>query len=170
MWWQCSDSLTKYFKQIPILAKPLMVFLFSQELVYYALSNNFCPERPGCQHTSWIRIAAPINRTIMIMNRCQTHLRWPTFHPWHQSDHYHGGAKASHSFLSCLVCSRYLCSKYSNPDTLRRCLKRWNCYVVSLWCWMPQPFSDLFALHLGHVELHDVCCGLEAEAGPSQFQ
>lgn len=50
------------------------------------LSNNSCPDWPECRHTSWIRIAGPINRTIMIMNHCQTHLWWPTSHSWYWSD------------------------------------------------------------------------------------
>ena len=49
------------------------------------LSNNYCPEWPECLNTSWVRIAGDINRTIMIMNRCQTHLWWPTFHSWQWS-------------------------------------------------------------------------------------
>lgn len=69
------------------------------------LSNRFCPEWPDwpeCLHTSWIRIVGPINRTIMLMNHCQTHLWWPTFHSRQRSVHQH--VEANHFlFLTCSV-------------------------------------------------------------------
>lgn len=63
------------------------------------LSDNSCPEWPECQHTSRIRIAGPINRTIIIMNHCQTHLWRPTFHSWHWSVHHDEYAKMHNIYI-----------------------------------------------------------------------
>lgn len=66
-----------------------IVFMSVANYLKCTLSNNSCPQWPGCQHGSRIRIAGSINRTIMIMNHCQTHLWWPTFHPWCWSVNHH---------------------------------------------------------------------------------
>lgn len=62
------------------------------------LRNASCPEWPVWQHRNTISITVSINRTIMIMNHCQTHLWWPTFYPRYRSLH-HNEMLISHIYV-----------------------------------------------------------------------
>ena len=78
---------------------------------------------------SRIRIDVLINRTIMIMNRCQTHLRWPTFHPWHHSDHDREDVLKQvlhfNRIWSVLLFYRYICLHTNNPKSTQQSMLCW---------------------------------------------
>lgn len=101
-------------------SEPVSTAIVSMSVTNYlkcTLSNNSCPEWPECQHTSRIRIAWLINRTIMIMNHCQTHLWWPTFHSWHWSVHRGDYVETNHLFFFPLFC---LCGIYKPASRISR--------------------------------------------------
>lgn len=117
------------------------------------LSNNSCPQWPECQHTSRIRIAGAINRTIMIMNHCQTHLWWPTFHSWHWSLHHDEYVETSNLFpLVVFMCYFQSCSLNCPINEPARLwiigVFHLTVHVVSL---NPPTFED--NLYLGHTEV-----------------